>query len=162
MNTTTQTTLLDLDAMMEQTLDAIPEAPDYSNPPAGEYRIVCKDSKIDSYKNKEGTEVQRLKNTYAILETKSTAAGELPVPDGTLFTETFQATEMGLGYYKARVKGIMNAADLNGVSLRDLMDSVKGAEFDCRITIKKTPKDKANPNGEQYENLNIRVIPPAA
>lgn len=151
-----QTTLLDLNAMVEQTLDAVPDAPDYSNPPAGEYTLSVQDIKIDAYKPKAGGDAQRLKITYAVVATHSTAANESPVPDGTLFTETFQATEMGLGYFKARVKGILNVSDLVGVSLGDMMASAKGATFDARITIKKTP----NPAGGDYENVQIRVIAP--
>jgi hypothetical protein len=50
----------------------------------------------------------------------------------------------------------MNVSDTTGVSLSDMMNSVKGIEFKCRITIKKTanPNDPDNP----YENINIRII----
>lgn len=156
----TQTSILDLNAMMETTLDTIPDAPDYSNPPAGEYRIGVKEAKVDSYQNKSGEDMQRLKITYFIVETKNTAANEAPVPDGTMFTETFQATEMGLSFFKARVKAIMNVSDLVGVSLGDMMGSIKGTEFDCRISIKKSPKPGSTT--EFYENLQIKVVPPAA
>ena len=64
------------------------------------------------------------------------------------------ATEQGLGYFKARIKGIMAASDLIGVSLGDMMGSVKGATFDARLTIKKSP----NPAGGEYENVQIRVV----
>lgn len=156
MTNTTQTTaaLLDLNAMVEQSLDNIPDAPDYSNPPAGEYELTVKDVKVETYKPKAGGEAQRLKITYAVAQTLSTAANESPVPDGTMFTETFQATEMGLGYFKARIKAIMNVSDLNGVSLGDMMSSAKGQEFSARISIKKSP----NPAGGEYENLQIRVV----
>lgn len=157
MNDTTKAGLLNLNDMMEQTLDTVPDAPDYSNPPAGEYTLNVKDVKIDSYKNKEQVDCQRLKITYTVAATHSTAAGEQPVPDGTLFTETFQATEMGLGYFKARVKAIMNVTDLAGVSLGDMMNSIKGTSFNARITIKKSP----NPKGGEYENLQIKVVPAA-
>lgn len=149
-------TLLDLNAMVEENMDSIPDAPDYSNPPAGEYTLTCMDAKIDIYKPKAGGEAQRLKITYAVAATHATAANEAPVPAGTLFTETFQATELGLGYFKVRVKGIMNASDLAGVSLGDMMGSVKGVNFDARITIKKSP----NPAGGEYENVQIKVVPP--
>jgi hypothetical protein len=155
-------TLLDLEAMANETLDAIPEAPDYSNPPAGEYRLSCQDAKIDKYKTKEkqgqpSVEAQRLKITYSILETKSTAEGEQPVPNGTLFTETFQGTEQGLSYFKKRIREIMNVEETTGVTLGDMMASVKGTEFNCRISIRKSP-NPAKP-GEFYENVQIRIVP---
>lgn len=159
-----ENTLLDLNAMMETTLDTIPDAPDYSNPPAGTYNILVKDCKVDTYKNKAQEDAQRLKITYAVNQTIETAANEAPVPDGTMFTETFMATEQGLGFFKARIKAVMNASDLAGVSLGDMMNSVKGVSFDCRISIKKTPKkvDGVVVEGEFYENLQIKVIPPSA
>jgi hypothetical protein len=155
-----KTESLDLGAMMEQTLDTIPDAPDFSNPPAGEYNIDVKECKVDKYKTKDdpNTEKQRLKLTYSVAETISVAGNEQPVPDGSLFTETFQATELGLGYFKNRIKAIMNVSDLAGVSLADMMASVKGMQFKCRISVKKSP----NPKGGEYENLQIRVIAPTA
>ena len=135
-----ETTMLDLEGMLNESLDAIPEAPDFNNPPAGEYRLLCKDAAIDKYETKKepGIQKQRLKITYSIIETISTATKEQPVPDGSLFTETFMATETGLSYFKKRIKEIMNVSD----------------------TIKKSP----NPNDPEnpYENIQIRVIPQAS
>ena len=148
-------TLLDLDAMMNESLDTIPDAPDFVTPPAGEYRLSCKDAAIDKYTTKDEPDVpkQRLKLTYSIIETLSTANNEPPVPDGSIFTETFQATEQGLGYFKKRIKEIMNAGDVQGVTLGDMMNSVKGQEFSARLTIKKSTN-----NGKTYENINLRVV----
>jgi hypothetical protein len=147
-------TILDLGDMLNDTLDTIAEAPDFSNPPAGEYVIDCKDCAVDKYKTKEGEDKQRLKITYAVAETVSVAGDEPPVPNGSLFTETFTATEQGLSYFKKRIKEIMQADDVTGVTLGDMLSSVKGAQFKCRITIKKSP----NPKGGEYENLQIRII----
>ena len=162
MNAPTQAATLDLGAMMEASLDSIPDAPDFSNPPAGEYRLLCKEAKIDKYETKKepGIEKQRLKILYAIEQTVSVAGNEPPVPDGSMFSETFQATEQGLSYFKKRIKEIMNASDLSGVTLGDMMETAKGQSFDARITIRKSenPNDKENP----YENVQIRVIPPKA
>lgn len=159
---TKESTLLDLEGMLGETMDNIPDAPDYATPPAGEYRLQVKDSAVDKYKPKAGGSAQRLKNTYTILSTLSTASNEIPVPDGSMFTETFQATEMGLGYFKARIKSIMGVSDLNGVSLGDMMAGVKGTSFDARITIKTSPKDATNPAAGSYENVQIRVISSAS
>lgn len=162
MNATTQAVSLDLGAMMEQSLDSIPEAPDFANPPAGEYKLSVKEAKLDNYETKKepGVQKQRLRILYAIEQTVSVAGNEPPMPDGTMFSETFQGTEQGLRYFKKRIKEVMNASDLTGVTLGEMMSSVKGQAFDARITIKKSenPNDKDNP----YENVNIRVIPPKA
>lgn len=151
---------LDLGAMMDQSLDAIPEAPDFNNPPAGLYKLELKEAKVDKYSTKKEPDVekQRLKILYSVVSTVEVAGKDAPVPDGSMFSETFQATEEGLGYFKKRIKDVMNVSDLAGVSLADMMTSAKGTQFDARITIRVTKGD----NGQDYENVNIRVVAPKA
>lgn len=150
----TQDTLLDLNTMLDETLDTIQEAPDFVTPPAGEYGLSVKECKVESYKPKAGGEAQRIRITYEIKETLSVADDGLPVPNGSMFSETFMATEQGLSYFKARVKAILNVANTTGVTLGTMMQEVKGVPFNARITIKKSP----NPNGGEYENVQVRVI----
>ena len=151
-------TVLDLENMLEETLDSIPDAPDYVTPPAGEYTLLVKDALIDKYftKKEPDTEKQRLKIIYSIVETLSTATKEEPVPNESLFSEQFQATTDGLSYFKKRITGIMNVENVLGTSLADMMDSVKGATFKARISIKKSKGD----DGTEYENVQIRIVPP--
>lgn len=164
MNTNTENMTLDLGAMMEETLDDIPEAPDFTNPPAGEYILSVKEAKIETYTakpkaNDPGGEKSRLKLLYTIDKTLSVSGNEPPVPDGSMFSETFQATTQGVSYFKKRIKEIMNVSDMSGVTLGDMLNSVKGMTFDARITVKKSPNpsDPLSP----YENIQIRVVPPA-
>ena len=146
--------MLDLEALANETLDSIQEAPDFVTPPAGEYSLSVKDCAIDKYKTKEGEAKQRMKITYSIVSTLSLSVDEPPVPNDSIFTETFMATEQGLGYFKKRIREIMNADDVTGVTLGDMMNSVKGVQFNCRLTIKKSP----NPKGGEYENIQLRII----
>lgn len=148
----TQSTILDLDALLDSTLDNVPDVPDYMNPPAGQYRLGVEDAAIEKMKAKEG-EVggSRIKITYKVVATKETK--EMPVPDGTLFTETFMGTEQGLGFFKRQVKKIMNTEEVGGVSLRDLVSGLKGTEFDAIITTRTTSS-----NGKTYENINVRPV----
>lgn len=152
---------LDLGAMMDESLDNIAEAPDFTNPPPGLYMLECKEAKVDKYTTKKEPDVekQRLKILYAVAQTVQLASDkEPPVPDGSMFSETFQATEEGLSYFKKRIREVMNASDLTGVSLGDMMTSVKGTVFQARLTIRISKGE----NGQDYENVNIRVVPPAA
>lgn len=164
MSTEANKTSLDLGSMMDSALDNIPDAPDFNNPPAGDYRLAIKDTKIETYEAKAkqgdpGGERQRIKILYTVEQTVAVANNEPPVPDGSMLSETFQGTEQGLGYFKKRAKEVMNVSDLNGVPLREIFESMKGVQFDARLSIKKTPNpnDKDNP----YENLVIKVVPPA-
>ena len=150
-------TILDLDSMMNDSLDNIPDAPDYVQPPNGEYNLNVKDCAVDKYETKKepGVQKQRLKITYSISQTLSTLNNEPPVPDGSIFTENFMATEQGLSFFKKRIKEIMGASDVAGVSLGDMMNSVKGMDFSARVSIKKTKGS----DGTEYENIQLRVLP---
>lgn len=155
---TTPQTLLDLDNMLNESLDTVPDLPEFANPPAGEYRLKVMDTKPETYKSKAEPEIEktRIRVMYSILETLSTASGELPVPDGSMFSETFMTTEQGWSFLKSRAKAVLNVADMTGVTKREMLDAIKGQEFTARITIKKSP----NPAGGEYENIQIRVVPP--
>lgn len=143
--------------MLTQTLDTVEEPAGFDTPPDGEYTLIINDAKIDSYKDKAtGVDVPRLKIIYAVAATIATASGEQPVADGTLFSETFQGTEQGLGYFKKRIKEILAVDDVSGVTLGDMMESAKGTIIDARLSTKKTPKKDAP--GEFWENLNIKIV----
>jgi hypothetical protein len=159
MNDQTKTTLLDLDNLMNETLDAIPESPDYVKPPAGEYQIQCQEAKIDKYTDKDNNSCQRLKITYTVEETLSTLNNEPPVPNGSLFSETFQATEQGIDFFRKRIKKIMGVEDTTGVTLGDMMNSSKGVSFKARLSYKTTEGKAGTANaGKKYENLQMTIV----
>ena len=152
-------TLLDLDALMDTKMDSVETMPDYMNPPAGNYILTCVEAKIEKYDVKEnqvktGVQGNRIKLTYRVDVTEEVAAGELPVPDGTLFTEGFQGTEEGLKYCKKACSNILGIKEFEGASLGEILDGVKNVAFHARITIRKSEGE----GGKVYENLNIRAL----
>lgn len=151
-------TILDLDAMMDSALDAIPEAPDYITPPAGNYMLEVNNVENDKYKDKEQVEKTRIKITYKILSTIDLSdTTQLPVSDGTLFTETFMATEQGVGFFKKQAKNVLNVSTVDGTPLRDIYNTLKGVQFKAAITIRKTPGTGKN-LGKEFENATIRPV----
>ena len=144
-----------MEDLLNQTLDGVVAAPDFSNPPAGEYRLEVKNAVLKP--PKEVGKNNSIVITYAVVVTYSVTEAEMPVPDGTMFSENFQYTDKGLPYFMARVIAVLNVEDVAGVPIREMLSSIKGQAFDAKITIKKTP----NPKGGEYENVNIRVVPPA-
>lgn len=148
-------TLLDMNAMMEETLDTTEDLAEFQNPPDGEYSISVKKA-APGKPSKKG--VATIQFTYAVVSTLSTATGEQPVPDGTMFSEKFQWTEDGKKYLKARIKKILNISELNGVTIADMLATVTGATFNARISTVKTPKNDGS--GEFWENLDIKVVAP--
>ena len=155
-------TLLDLDALMDTPLDSVETMPDYMNPPAGNYVLVAKEAKIEKFDVKDdgkktGEQGNRIKITYAVVKTEEVIAGELPVPDGTLFTESFQGTEEGLKYCKKACANILGVKEFDGAKLGEILEAVKDQEFRARITVRTTDGE----NGKKYENINIRALPAA-
>ena len=154
-------TLLDLDALMDANLDNVETIPDYINPPAGNYVLTVKEAKIEKYDVKEdgkktGAQGNRIKITYAVVKTEEVIAGELPVPDGTLFTESFQGTEEGLKYCKKACANILGVKEFDGAKLGEILEGTVGQEFRARITVRVSSVGDKN-----YENIQIRALPAA-
>lgn len=152
-------TLLDLDALMDSKLDSVESLPDYMNPPPGLYVLTCVSGKIEKYDikeegNKTGEQGNRIKLTYRVDETKEVVAGEMAIPDGSLFTETFQGTEEGLKYCKKACMNILGIKDFEGASLGEILDGISNAQFNARITIRKSEPTP----GKVYENVQIRAV----
>lgn len=146
------TQILDLDALMDETMDGVEDLPEYVTPPEGIYMLSVKEAGFDRYKAKDTKEEKiRVKFTYTIDETIET--DELPVPNNSLFTETFQFNEEGKKYMKKAAKAILNVSSLDGVSLRDIFSSLESTQFKAKIAIRKSES-----GGKTYENVNIRPI----
>lgn len=151
-------TILDLDALMDTKLSTVETLPDYMNPPPGIFLFTVKEVGTKKYKLKDenkketGEEAHRISITYTIDETVQ--CDEITVPNGTLFTESFQATEEGLKYFKKRAMGVLNEADFGDASLGDIFAAMASVQFKARVTIRKSKGD----NGAIYENVQLQAI----
>lgn len=151
----TKATILDLDALMDTDMGSVEAAPDFIKPAAGTYILDVTKAEIVKSKPKAGEEPKapRIVITYSIAETLE--SDEAPFPNGSLFSEGFQATEDGLGYFKKQAGKLLNISDMNGAKLRDILEGlleVKGVK--CVITVRKSKGD----NGQEYENINVRPV----
>jgi len=159
-----ENTILDLDAMMDIEMDKVETLPDFVTPPAGSYQLKVEEAKIEKYKTKPkdgkpAEEGNRLKIVYAVQKTlELEKSGDLPVKDGSLFSESFMATEDGLKFFKRQAMNIMNVTDLDGARMKDVLEGLKDMEFKAKISIRKTP----NPQGGEYENVQVRPVHEAA
>lgn len=152
-----ENTILDMDSILDGTLDTITEAPDFVTPPEGLYILQTKKAELEKYKSKDGAKHGlRIKVLHTVVSTVELAdTKELPVADGSMFSETFQADEQGLSYFKKAARKYLQVENLDGVSIRDILSSLEGSEpFDAKIKIRKTP----NPAGGVYENVQIQVV----
>lgn len=156
-DTKPKATILDLDALMDTNMDKVETLPDYITPPPGLYVLDVVEAKTEKFEMKETKQVaQRIRITYKIAETKSVKTGEQPVPDGSLFSESFMGTEEGIKYFKKAAMNILSVTDFEGAKLGDVMEGLKGAQFEAAITIRTTKNDA----GKEFENINIRAAKP--
>lgn len=160
MNANTSATILDLDSLLDSTLDGVEDIADYLNPPTGAYRLDITEAEIKPGKpadvaKKQKAKAARIVITYKVVATTETEG--IPVPDGTLFTEGMQGTEDGLKFFKKQARKLLNVDSLDGVSIREILVALKESpEFDARIVNRKTV-DEA---GREFENVNVTPIHP--
>lgn len=162
MNANTQSaTILDLDALLDSTLDSVEDIADYINPPTGNYKLSITEAEIKPGKKAskpgEKAKAARIVITYRVDATVETEG--MPVPDNTLFTEGMQGTEDGLKFFKKQARKLLNVENLDGVSIRDILSSLKEvAMFDARVVTRTTKNDQ----GQEFENVNVTPIWPEA
>ena len=145
------TTLLDLNAMLEGTLDAIPTAPDFvESLPNGTYQLAITDCKIESYETKDKTKAQRIRMSYVVRATVELAdQNAVPVPNESMFSQTYQGTTQGLSFWKKDVCKILNVGSVDGTPFNTVMQSVTGAEFKALVTCKEK---------DGFVNISIKPI----
>ena len=152
-------TILDIDALLDSTLDSVPDMPDYLNPPTGNYTLSVIEAEIKAGKpadpaKKQAAKAARLVITYKVDSTIETDG--IPVPDGTLFTEGFQGTEDGIAFFKKQAKKLLNVEDLSGVTIRDILEALKGVQnFNAML---KNTTTQSEDGKREYENVNVRPI----
>lgn len=148
-------TLLDLDDLDSMSLDGVDEAPEFMVPPSGKYKLGIASADIQS-REKEGEEKKSMRIIYFTRETlELNDQEEDKVPDGTLFSENFQATKQGLEFFKSRMKKLLGD-DLSGVSIKDMLEFLpkqfgKEGDKDILTTMRKVLKD-------EFENVRFQKI----
>lgn len=150
-----EATLLDMDSILDQTMDAVKDVPDYVTPTNGNYVLSVASSELKpglpAKAGKEAT-APRLVITYRIEEVLE--AEGLPPATGSLFSEGFTGTAQGLEYFKKQVRKILNTDDLGSASVRDLLTGLPEVGA-FNATVKVTKKG-------DYENVSIRPVHTAA
>lgn len=149
--------LLGMEEMENMSFDEVEANPGFVQPPVGVYRIGLHQANIKTRKNKEGKLQRNINHIYKILATEELAdSSEKPVADGGLFSERWQMTPEGLGYWKPRVSEIIGEGQTTGMRVTDVVRLLNdgGYTFKAKISHRET-KDK---DGKTYININIQVI----
>ncbi len=164
------TKILDLDALLDQNLANVEAAPEYVKPDTGNYRLELIKVRIQEREARDKEKaVAEGKPTawgvmsfdYAIKEVHSLQAGGLPVKVDSIFSESFNLTEQGLPYLKARVATLVevtggSAEDADSMGLRDVMTAFPqmGIIFDAHLKNAKSILD----NGNEWEETRMSQI----
>lgn len=157
--------LLDLDAMLGQSLSTTEAAPDFITPENGSYIFEVKDTKASkkevkdkaaALKEGKPTEYVSLEFTYVIAEVIDQEGH--PIKPGSLFSERFIFSEQGLPYFKARVRDIAVASggseeDADSLSIKEALEAVKGIRFAVDVRL-----NKRVVNGNELVNARLNNI----
>ena len=151
------TVLLDLEDMSDEVLDDIQEAPDYIDPPAGDYKVRTVSGKISKFENDEGEIIQSIQVTLAVEKTLELVSDEEPpVPDGSLFIMRFQGTTDGIAIFKREIKKMADLESTKGMTISsafELMES--GLVFSARISYSKFK----GRDGVVRNTLRVKIVP---
>lgn len=154
------TTLLDLDSLLDGTLDSVEDLPDYVTPPTGLYVLTLPECKLETFtkRGKDGAKDEpnqvRIRLTYKVEGVLETEEGTYPPADGSLFSDTFMFNDMGKAIFKKTAKAILDLDSVDGSPFRELFDALIATEpFEASIVTKQ--------NG-QYENTKVTPRHPDA
>ena len=143
-------TLLDLESLADESLEDIAEAPEYINPPAGDYILRSVSGEIRTYEEDDGTTRQSVRVVIAVKEALELVSDEPPVPEGSLFSLSFQGTKEGLGAFKRELRKMTGEESLPAMTLNEYFQMLETElEFRGRISYRKF-KDR--------EYINLRIL----
>lgn len=143
-------TLLDLESLADESLEDIAEAPEYINPPAGDYILRSVSGEIRTYEEDDGTTRQSIRIVIAVKEALELVSDEPPVPEGSLFSLSFQGTKEGLGAFKREIRKMTGLEVLQPMTLNEYFEMLETElEFQGRISYRKF-KDR--------EFINLRIL----
>lgn len=143
---------INLDELLDISMGEVVAAPDFCDPSSGDY--VLSVSKIEPekytrFKYDENTRDKiegsghaavRVRCVFAVVGEPVYEADDAPViTEGSLFSKTFNTDEAGLTYLKRDAADMLKVApaDLDGSSLRELIEAIAGVqEVPFRIVAK--------------------------
>lgn len=155
--------MLNLDQMLDGDLASVEAAPNYITPENSVCILVVQDAKAEKKtrtnpKPDQEKEYAVLKLTYGIERVIEQAEGTLPMQPGSLFSDQYQFTEVGLPHFKARAQAIAAAngedpEEVGAAKVGQILAALPGMRF--KAAIKKVP---ARQNGVVIEGqFNVRL-----
>lgn len=162
-----QMTLLDMDSILGQSLDDTPDAPEFINDiPAGNYILTITKAGVERYESadKDGvegekTQKMRIRLVYSVLKTVELSdPTETPVPDGSLFSETFMTNEQGMSFFKRQAKNVLGADNLLGVPVKDILAELQNDKsIQAKVQTRESKGSGANAS-KVYKNVQVHIL----
>lgn len=160
-------TLIDLDNLDDVSLEGVDAAPEFIEPEAGRYKLGVsakieeyeKDEVLDKVKTGEKIKAKRIRFTYYIQEVLELKDKKALMPaEGSMFSETFTATQEGLPYFKTRASAILG--DLGKATIKEVVNELNAENLSFTADVKtRTTKSKDDEGNERsFTNVNVRVI----
>lgn len=154
----------DLDALMDGTLAEVEAAPDYVNPPTGQYNVSIVEVKMEQFEKnvygddrkptgekEDAVRIRLTRSVDSIIELAD--AKSIPPADGSLYSENFMYDDKGLARFKrdaAKWLGY-DSSELDQLSLRDLFLVLE--ESEPKACLIKTTENDAG-----FMNSNTTVL----
>lgn len=159
-------TLLDLNDVLNASVDSVPDAPEFVTPPDGAYILGIQSAKAEEYNTtdkdtKEEVKKVRLKIFYTVIKTVELAnAEEAPVADGSMFTEQFMTNEQGLSFFKRQAKNVLGEDNIKGAMIGDILKELgNGHTFTAEVKQKKSKGKDAEGAAKTFINIQVRIKP---
>lgn len=155
-------TLLDLDAILDKSMDDVEEAAGFITPSDGVYHLAIPFCKTEKYKTKEDPtkDKYRIKLGYSVIkQLEKSNPSDTESPTNGLFTEVFQFNEQGLGFFKAKANDLLTNTD--GLKVRETIKAINEAALvvKAKVSIKRTPKKEgAGGSGPDYINVQVKIL----
>lgn len=155
-------TILDIDDLLNTSMDSVVDIPDYITPETGLYMLSIHDVTIK--RAKEAGKASRIMVTLAISATVELPEGSMPAADGSLFVLSYQGTKEGIEYFKRDAKKMLNMDELPaGLSMGDVFEALKAVDpFRAKVTTttnSSTVTDPATGEKSTKNYTNTRVDP---
>jgi hypothetical protein len=155
-------TILDMDALMNASMDDIEDLPPVGVPPSGHYKFkVTAETVTPTESEANKGKKPQLKFNYEVLEVNELKdpAEEGEVQVGTKFTEFFSPIKkdgtpntVGMGFLKERVAPF--AAAFGHVIMGDILQSINNVEFSASL---KRKQDKNDEDRFRFELKDVVV-----
>lgn len=157
--------ILNLDDALSQSLSTTEAAPDFVTPENGVYVFEVEATGAEQKDTKDAKKAQAegkplkyivLKLTYKITDIIEQEGA--PIKPGSFTSEQFILNDQGLPYFKARIRDIAvasggSAEDVDGLSIAEALEAVKGITF--KVNAK---QNKRTVDGNEIVNIRYSNI----